>query len=100
MALQCVNHHTRSQITDGTACVGADALRFGRSFTRVNAVELSPQKSDILYSNVKAAALTDKVRHVVYGYRSCLHVVRSHVLDHSVRRDRMSSSDVTFRPYP
>jgi len=39
---------TDSIITDGTACVGGNAISFARSFRKVNAVELNPERFAML----------------------------------------------------
>lgn len=53
---------TRVQITDGTACVGGDTIRFARKFARVNAVELSEQRAKMLFNNVNVADVASKVQ--------------------------------------
>ena len=50
-----------SQITDGTACVGGDTIRFAKTFAHVNAVELSVQRANMLYHNVKVTGVASKV---------------------------------------
>ncbi len=48
-------------VTDATACVGGNTASFARTFKHVNAVELSPVRSDMLLHNMSVLGLTDRV---------------------------------------
>lgn len=43
-----------STITDGTACVGGNAVSFARHFKRVNAVEMDKERCEMLAHNIEA----------------------------------------------
>jgi len=51
-------------ITDGTACVGGDTIRFCQAFTSVNAVESDATRVHMLRLNVSIVGCADKV--VIY----------------------------------
>lgn len=64
-------------ITDGTACVGGDTIRFAQKFSRVNAVELSEQRAHMLYHNVKVCGVAAKVYVYNADYvRACTSLVQ------------------------
>jgi hypothetical protein len=42
----------QATITDATACAGGDTIAFARHFSRVNAIELSPSRCQMLLNNV------------------------------------------------
>lgn len=48
-------------VTDGTACVGGNAMSFAKAFKHVNAVEIDPRRSGMLARNVGVLGLESQV---------------------------------------
>jgi len=61
-----------SIITDGTACVGGNTISFGRSFRKVNAVEINEERFGMLRKNCLVLRLDQKVK-LVNGDYSKIH---------------------------
>jgi len=57
-----------SVITDGTACVGGNAVSFARSFFKVNVVEINLERFTMLQNNCSVLGLRDKIKFVNDDY--------------------------------
>jgi len=55
-----------SVITDGTACVGGNAVSFARSFFKVNVVEINLKRFAMLLNNCSVLGVRDQIT-FVYG---------------------------------
>jgi hypothetical protein len=61
--LSIINHHVKNleskTITDGTACVGGDTIRFGLAFKHVHSIEVNLNNFECLANNVREFGLTN-----------------------------------------
>lgn len=62
-------------ITDGTACVGGNALNFSRHFRRVHAVEIDPLRHAFLRHNCGVHALAHRARRIHPILGDCMRVI-------------------------
>ena len=59
--LSLPNVTTDSVVTDATSCIGGNVIEFVRTFSAVNAVEIDPQRIDMLRYNLDFLSLLPKV---------------------------------------
>lgn len=69
-----------SVITDGTACVGGNAVSFARSFRKVNVVEVNTERFAMLRNNCSVLGVEDKVTFIKGDYSKIHHQLKQDVV--------------------
>lgn len=69
-----------SIITDGTACVGGNAISFARSFRKINAVEVNSERFAMLRENCSILNVAQNVKLIKGDYSKIHHELKQDVV--------------------